>query len=229
MQPYYQDNWVTIYHGDCREILPELPSADLVLTDPPYNVGKNYGLHNDSMEQHEYISWCSEWFSILKEKSPCIVITVGITNLPMWLIDIERTHKIIAWVKENQCSRNYIGKTSGFNIWEPVLVYGSSKKCVPRDSFNIPIGLQSNIGDHPCPKPPRAWEWLLNNFTDHGDTVLDPFLGSGTTTYCAKKLGRKSIGIEINEKYCEIAAKRCQQTVMNFAPPEKELVQQARF
>jgi DNA modification methylase len=123
LKPYYQDEWVTIYHGDCSEILPQLPKVDLVLTDPPYNVGKDYGESvDDSMSTNEYKEWCNNWFLQLKPLTDCIVLTTGITNLPMWIADIERTHKIIAWVKENQCSRNYLGVTSGFNIWEPILV-----------------------------------------------------------------------------------------------------------
>jgi site-specific DNA-methyltransferase (adenine-specific) len=78
---------------------------------------------------------------------------------------------------------------------------------------------------HPCPKPLQVWERLINRGTvKYGNLILDPFLGSGTTAVASKILGRKCIGIEISEKYCEIAAKRCSQSVMQLETPiEKKL------
>jgi site-specific DNA-methyltransferase (adenine-specific) len=69
---------------------------------------------------------------------------------------------------------------------------------------------------HPCPKPEIEWRWLVNKVCMPGETVIDPFMGSGTTLRCAKDLGLKAIGIEIEERYCEIAAKRLEQEVFEF-------------
>jgi site-specific DNA-methyltransferase (adenine-specific) len=69
---------------------------------------------------------------------------------------------------------------------------------------------------HPCPKPIGQWKWLVNRATVVGDSILDPFMGSGTTLRAAKDLGRKAIGIEIEERYCEIAANRLRQEVLLF-------------
>ena len=69
---------------------------------------------------------------------------------------------------------------------------------------------------HPSPKPLSTLRGIIGNFTDLSDVILDPFLGSGTTAVAAKKLNRKCIGIEIEEKYCEIAANRCRQEVMEL-------------
>ena len=104
MRPYYQDSHVTIYHKDCRDMSEvEDESVDLVLTVPPYGVGKDYGdLVCDTMTPTEYLDWTRSWFSLFRGLAPCMVLTVGITNLPMWIADIERTHKIIAWIKENE-------------------------------------------------------------------------------------------------------------------------------
>jgi DNA modification methylase len=126
----------------------------------------------------------------------------------MWIADIERTHKIIAWVKENQNSRNYIGKTSGFNVWEPVLVYGKAKKCVARDSFSIPIGIQVAADGHPCPKSLEAWSRLVEDFTEHGDLIADPFMGAGTTIIAAEQLSRCAYGLEISPAYCDLTVRR---------------------
>lgn len=232
IEPYYKDGSVCIYCADCKKVLPLFhdKSFDFVLADPPYNVGKDYGEYSsDELAKGEYVSWCKSWFIELRRITECLALTIGITNLPMWIADIERTHKIIAWIKENQCCFNYLGVPSGSNVWEPVLIYGRASKCIKRDSFNIPISVQKGVGDHPCPKPLKAWEWLVNNFTEQNDLILDPFLGSGTTAVAAKILGRKCIGIEIEEKYCKIAAVRCQQSVMRLDFPKEDVAISGRL
>lgn len=188
----------------------EIP--EIALTDPPYNVDFDYGdKFDDAKPQADYVAWNRSWFGLVRPLvKSCLVLTVGITNLPMWLADIERTHRIITWVKENQCSRNYIGKTSGFNIWEPILVYGKAKTCVSRDSFNSPIHIQPDTGSHPCPKSIKAWSWLVEAFTVRNDLLFDPFMGSGTTLIAAHQLGRRSTGLELDPKYCDVAVQRWQ-------------------
>jgi len=218
-KPYYQDDAVVIYHADCRDILPLIPdkSIDLVLTDPPYNVGLDYcnGDNND-----KYKEWSSAWFAITPKP---IVLTPGMVNLSMWF-SIANPTWVIAWCKPNQCSPSALG---GFNTWEPLLVYGHINKHIGSDSIIYSISTnQQDTGDHPCPKYQPAWSKILIMISKPSDLILDPFLGSGTTAYCAKKLGRKCIGIEIEEKYCEIAAKRCSQTVMNLEIPPVENAKQ---
>lgn len=145
-----------------------------------------------------------------------IAITPGMVSVPMWIADIERTHFILAWTKANNMSRNYIGPTSGYQCWEPVLVYGKAKQTVLRDWFDCPISTQAAAAGHPCPKPLKLMRYLVGALCPVGGTMLDPFMGSGSTLRAAKDLGRKAIGIEIEEKYCEIAAKRMAQEVLAF-------------
>ncbi len=216
MKPYYQDEWVTIYHGDCREILPELPKVDLVLTDPPYNaknIGPNQRVYEGTIMQlsdNEYKTFCSDWFELSVVRSETLVFTPGIANThnypqPKWQL---------CWHKPASVSFNRMG---GFNAWEPIFVYGNTKGTRFGQDYLLYNTLNFNKGDekdHPCPKPVSLWQYLMGNFAG---VVLDPFLGSGTTAVCAKKLNRKCIGIEIKEKYCEIAAKRCSQSVFNFS------------
>lgn len=197
MKPYYEEPGITIYHGDCRDILPSLPKVDLVLTDPPYGVG--------------FASWDEkftfDWFELFKNFR--IAFTPGISNVhkyppPYW---------IMGWGKPGSTRRNISG---GFNSWEPILIYGKRK--IMTDFIYLPdCANHSDIKGHPCPKPAKLLTFLMKQLSDENETILDPFMGSGTTLRAAKDLGRKAIGIEIEEKYCEIAVKRLRQEVLPLA------------
>ena len=209
MQTYYTDDYCTIYHGDCRDILPGLDRVDLVLTDPPYNVGIEYGDGtNDTNDS--YADWCLDWFSVCRSKSDLIALTPGIVNVHLWTA-IEPPKWIMAWIKPAAMGRSPMG----FCNWEPVLVYGKPKTSKGVDVVTAPIVPSKEIDGHPCPKPLKWASKIITNLTNEG-TILDPFMGSGTTLRAAKDLQRKAIGIEIEERYCEIAAKRLQQEVLPF-------------
>lgn len=169
VQPYYDDGQCVIYHGDCRDVLPTIEPVDASFADPPYNVGLKYGQHDDDMTPEQYLAWCREWFGALRPVvTGAIAITPGMVSVPMWIADIERTHFIMAWTKANNNSRNYIGPTSGYQCWEPILVYGKAKATVLRDWYDCPISLQRSIGDHPCPKPLRLLRWLVGSIVPEG-------------------------------------------------------------
>ena len=214
---YYSEPGIEIYHGDCREILPQLPKVDLVLTDPPYGLNFNYLSYIDTKENlNELINTV---FPMLRAKRICI--SSGITNYHEW--------PKADWI----CCANWdttgsYGKC-GVNSWFPILFYGEDLKGfgsvngqIKGDRFNVTGGgdvgfMRSNDENlHTCPKPFKLWKRIANRFSNEGETILDPFMGSGTTLRAAKDLGRKAIGIEIEEKYCEIAAKRLQQEVFDF-------------
>ena len=215
MKPYYDHAGITIYHGDCREILPQLEPIDLVLTDPPYNAkdigvkSKKYLSGSFRRSDGDYQLFCSEWFSLCRTLTDRVVFTPGtyhIWNYPpaFW---------VAAWHKPSAVSYN---ATGGFNIWEPILMYGRPPTRLPKDLYTL---VPRNLGrgperEHPCPKPLELWAWLLANISAPGETVLDPFAGSGTTLVAAKHLGRQAIGVEIEESYCEIVAKRLAQEVL---------------
>jgi site-specific DNA-methyltransferase (adenine-specific) len=209
MNPYYQDEFVTIYHGDCREIIPALGPVDLVLTDPPYGI--------------DYQSaWRTEWQR--KDKLH------GDTEFPMWVFeicsplvamfvwcrwdimrDLPKPKSYIVWDKGNH-SMGDLNHEFG-RQWEGVAFYpGPQHQFVKRPADIIvanripPLDLV-----HPTEKPVAA---LLPLLVAHKGNVLDPFMGSGSTLRAAKDLGRKAIGIEIEEQYCEVAAKRMAQLVM---------------
>ena len=206
MKPYYEADGITIYHGDCLDILPGL-SADAIITDPPYGVNFDYGTPDYDDGAKNYQSWVAERFAACRRAAPLVLLTAGIANLwhypkPSW---------VLCWAKPGSTRRNELG---GFNEWEPVLVYG--KRRIYNDFKYLPDcsnHSDSDIG-HPCPKPLRLLLWLVSICSDPGTMILDPFVGAGTTLRAAKDLGRKAIGIEIEERYCEIAAKRMAQRVL---------------
>lgn len=220
IKPYYEEENITIYNGDCLEVMKELPdkSIDLVLTDPPYNaknIGpkcRKYSQGIMQLPEKEYKKFCKSWFSMAGKLSKNIVFTPGIANThnypqPYW---------IICWHKPAAVSFN---KFQGYNAWEPIFVYGKNTERIGQDYLKINT-LNFKKGperEHPCPKVPELINWLVIHFSNEGDTILDPFLGSGTTARACKDLGRKCIGIEISQKYCDIAVKRLGQEVMNFA------------
>jgi len=246
VKPYYQDNWVTIYNGDCREILPELPKVDLAITSPPFNLGNNHHTGNikhnpyeDDLPEREYqeqqkevldliyntTSWCGSLFYQHKNR-----IKDGVSISPYnwirrtdWLVKQE-----IVWFNRSQ---NF-DKCRFYPMTERIYWLAKSNETVLSNTINKHdlwmIEPEGTDKQHTRAYPEKLVANILSCFPN-AQSVLDPYLGSGTTCYSAKKFSIKSIGIEISEKYCEIAAKRCMQTVMNFAPPEKEVAQQARF
>jgi site-specific DNA-methyltransferase (adenine-specific) len=219
MNPYYQDDAVTIYHGDCREILPllELGSIDLVLTDPPYGVGLNTGYAKASRGNltaaHDYplvfgddkpfdpVPWL-QWENVVLWGANYYSDKLPQSNV--WLIWDKRDG--IAMNDQADCELAWTRGTKGtvprtyHHLWNGML------KDSERDQRRV----------HPTQKPVALMAWCLN-FYPNAVTILDPFMGSGTTLRAAKDLGRKAIGIEIEERYCEIAAKRMSQSVMELA------------
>jgi site-specific DNA-methyltransferase (adenine-specific) len=211
-KPYYSEPGITIYHGDCRDILPRLGPVDLVLTDPPYGIGLEYGEYNDTREN---------WVNLMNWFVPGVIKTAKMSIFPCCRI-VELQHFyihyppdwIICWYKGSPGHRAW----TGFNDWEPLLVYGKIDGLQMHDYFYCqPV---SSDNGHPCPKPIKWAKHLIAK--TNPNTILDPFMGSGTTLRAAKDLGRKAIGIEIEEKYCEIAAKRLSLSAFVKQHPEKK-------
>lgn len=207
LSPYYEHGGQVIYLGDCREILPQL-RADLVITDPPYGVGFQYRSYDDSEVN---------WSTFIRPVIACCIAqfpfcAINMSTRRLW--DMPRPGGLLCWAKPGSTRINTLG---GFSEWEPILIYG--KRRIYNDFKYIAdcTRLADNAGNqHPCPKPLALSKWLVSVCSDAPDTILDPFMGSGTTLVAAKNLGRKAIGIEIEEKYCEIAAKRLSQEVFEF-------------
>jgi DNA modification methylase len=208
MTPYYEDDACTIYHGDCREILPTLTRVDCVLTDPPYGVGLDYDEWDDTPSALDDL--IPAVHPLMMEAAETVAITSGIVNIHRW----PPSTWVLAWTWPHTGST---GKW-GFNQWGPVLVYGTDPY-LSAGKGRHPDVIQCGANDyaasgHPCPKPQQAWARILQRVSPFGESVLDPFMGSGTTLRVAKDHGRKAIGIELSERYCEIAARRLGQEVL---------------
>jgi site-specific DNA-methyltransferase (adenine-specific) len=198
VKPYYQDSAVTIYHGDCRQIVPELGSFDLLLTDPPYGVSANkMTLGTGKKEFFRGTDWDSS--------RPDITKYIGVANLIIiwggnYFADaLSINNDWLVWHKKND----------GLSFSEVELAWTNLGKNTRIFSHNW----SGEIKHHPTAKPLPLIKWCINIAGDV-ETILDPFAGSGTTGRAAKDLGRKAVLIELEEKYCEIAAQRMCQEVL---------------
>lgn len=227
MKPYYEHAGITIYHGDCREVLPQLGNGMVGVTDPPYGCGVKYGpAYDDDPDTY----W--DWFV------PCV------DELQRYLRPLVFTHRVPAlryihadwvgvWSKPGAFGSR-IGNSCVLPHWEPVFMFGihglGTKSSYTSDVFTFnpntegaglsAIGREKwkaeDFSYHPCPKPLGLYKEFIGAFAQNAETICDPFCGSGITLRAAKELSRSAIGIEIEEKYCEIAAKRLSQEVFQF-------------
>lgn len=198
MTLYYSHGGIEIHHGDAREILPGL-RADVVVTDPPYGVGFRGEEWDESIP-----SW---WLPLARECAPLVVFTTAPTT--MW--DYPRPDWVLCAARQASQSRTAYG---GFNHWSPVLVYGRGAWSPDFHSAHAVHTGNDNLGiDHPCPKSLALMRWIVDGTKG---SIIDPFMGSGTTLRAAKDLGRRAIGIELEERWCELAARRMGQEVFPF-------------
>lgn len=204
MRPYYQKDGITLYCGDCLDILPHL-KADVVVTDPPYNARKNYGKKTD--ERQGWAEWC-EWFDIRLEA--CLVSAPDVLcfmSQTAWKNYARFGKHVILWTMVwhkplalSVCAYPFLPH------WEPIVFWGKSRKRHGAywGGDVVSINVTKNR-DHPTEKPLALMHNLVSRFQG---VVLDPFAGSGTTLEAARSLRREAIGIEIEEKWCELIVSR---------------------
>lgn len=203
-KPYYDCDGITLYHGDCREILPHL-SADVVVTDPPYGMAYSSGWAANPI-QNDHDTAARD--AILAMWSPRPAIVFG-----RW--SVERPAGVRARLVWDKGEWPGMGDLSF--PWGPsdeevyVLGAGFAGRRVGTVLRSDRLG---SAMSHPNEKPVTLLQRLIERCPP--GTILDPFMGSGTTLVAAKLEGRRAIGIEIEERYCEIAARRLAQGVLNF-------------
>jgi len=219
--PYHSEPGIDIYHGDCRDILPQLERG-LMVTDPPYNMGYHYDVYHDALEAPEYWAFL---FDVLR--MPLIVIHYPEYLFPLAKHFVRTPNKVIAWVYHANTPKQW--RTVAWFGLTPDLSLDSQSYRNPLDkrvSALMEQGRQARLYDwwvieqvknvstektgHPC-QIPTALMMRALRVTPFDGPVIDPFCGSGTTLLAAQTLGRRAIGIEASERYCEIAANRLRQ------------------
>ncbi len=254
MKPYFEEDGITIYHGDCLDAMGQLSGVDLVVTSPPYNLGTHpsgrgsgmhagsgytangktwtrvadlaggYGTHTDDMPQEDYDKWQRQCvYAMWRTLSWGGAIFYnhkprpfnGQVKLPTDYGSGLPLRQVVIWdrgVGMNFAPTHFLPKSEWICIWADA-------------EWRLADRTMSSLGDvwhiapessteHPAPFPMELASRAIGATT--AKLVLDPFMGSGTTLRAAKDLGRKAIGIEIEERYCEIAAKRLSQKVLPF-------------
>jgi len=204
----------TLYLGDCREVMPTIGKVDAVVADPPYGVNYQGSKRKDGSKGFGYASFedtpeniarvCVPAIRIAISMASCGVITPG--NANSHLYDAPRTQGAIFY----PCGAN-LGPW-GFSCSQPLFYYGKDPY-LSHGLGSMPNGFSTSESsdrtiEHPCPKPEGVVKWLVRRVSFDGHTILDPFMGSGTTGVACVKLGRRFIGIEIEPKYFDIACKR---------------------
>ena len=214
-KPYYEDTkaGIVIYLGDCRDILPHLPKVDLVLTDPPYGISHPTNYHERGRDK---LATCRNYVPVHEDDQPFDPVLILSLNVPTvlfganyfanklphssgWLVwDKERPHDL----DQATCEMAWTNYVKGARVF--------------RFMWNGMIRATHEPLEHPTQKPTELIKWICELKWTPAGTILDPFMGSGTTLRAAKDLGRQCIGIEIEEKYCEIAARRLGQEVLDL-------------
>ena len=214
LKPYYEKDGVQIFHADCREVLPHLPKVDLVLTDPPYGVlaetGSAATRRSGGNKDDGRIAW-----DIAPDKAFMARVMAHGKDAAIWggcHLELPPTTGYLIWDK----------RIDGLNFGEVEFCW-TTARFAPRIWRERAVCVDGGKL-HPTQKPRKLMEWCLQ-FFPNAQTILDPFCGSGTTLVAAKQLNRRAIGIEIEERYCEIAAKRLAQSVFEFDSPNLDRIE----
>lgn len=250
MTPYYQDDAVTLYHGDAMDVLPSVSGVSCVVTSPPYNTlgsripARPTGMHRrsgwlakvsavgyaDDMDETAYVEWQAElagqlatatvpggsyfYNHKLRYRDYAVLHPIDIVRtFPGWVLRQE-----LIWDRSGSTTFNarmfapndervyWMVRDEGLHPWNQ-----------PAASWFSVWRLHPDTGSaHPAPFPWELPSRCIQAVTSPGDIVLDPFSGSGSTVYAAKMLGRRAIGIELDERWCELAATRLSQEVLGL-------------
>jgi site-specific DNA-methyltransferase (adenine-specific) len=208
VKPYYQDSLVTLYHGDCRGILPHVGRFDLLLTDPPYGIGRDgqdmsTGKHG-GRKAYKHKGWdadrpAKETFDAMLSVADQHIIWGG-----NYFADLlPPTMRWLVWDKGQRINQSD-GELAWTSLRGALRIYTLNR-----------VALMTDVAVHPTQKPLELMSWCLG-FAPDAKSVLDPFCGSGTTLRAAKDSGLKAVGIEVDEEYCALAAERLRQEVLDL-------------
>lgn len=239
-KPYYDDGLITIYCGDCREIMPELAPVDLVLTDPPYGIG-------ESNKKNLTRGWrpgganCARalprnygetfWDGAPIEQALFDGLITMAREAIIWGGNFYQTPAGSCWLVWDKC------KPEGVDFAACELAFTTLPGAVRKFTYlwngfcreRTADGKHKQFREHLTEKPIPLLRWCLG-LAPRARSVLDPFMGSGTTLRAAKDVGVRGIGVELEERYCEIAARRMAQEALPFdqaghVPAQLELIE----
>lgn len=245
MTPYYEQDGITIINTDCIGWLSSVPACfrvDHVITDPPFTQrtsenarsgGPAFGMVSDRTitfdgvdgQEHALVK------AFLAVANRWVVVFCALEQLGRYADAAgEARIRSAVWHRTNSAPQ-FTGDRPGQACEGIAIAHRGGKKRWNRGGTSLLYEgpTVNSCGDkdrgfgHPTPKPEWLMRSIIGDFTDPGDTILDPFMGSGTTLVAAKRLGRKAIGIELEEKYCEIAAKRLSQGALNLEMPSSDI------
>jgi len=212
--------------GDCVKILPMIQdnSVNLVLTDPPYNIDLEYNSYKDSLDDEDYSMWCKKWlteiYRVLKNKHYGVIFTGDLKSYYVFKAIMESGltfHHFLKWHKGTTARASLSGSNLFYRTELAFLVskgkpdtYLINRPKFYQDTISLEntLSTQSDLVDHPARRPAALYRFIINGFTQEGDTVCDPMMGSGSSGIAAKELGRRYIGIEIDKYYFNIARSR---------------------
>lgn len=217
MEPYYEDDLVTLYHGDCREVTAWL-EADVLVTDPPYGISYRSGtMPGGRKSQTEQVDIASDATIEVRDSMlaawgdrPAIVFGSWRAERP------RATKQRLIWHKG--ATEAGARRLPWFSADEEIYILGGGFGGKPEQTVirtnEIRSGAHGEVAKvgHPTPKPVGLMERLIAKCPE--GVVADPFVGSGSTILAAKNLGRRAIGVELEERYCEIAARRLAQDAL---------------
>jgi len=244
--PYYDEDGVTLYCADCRDVLPTLGQVDHVITDPPYSehvhskqwqsglsfeeLKRRYPRSFHGAGKHDELGFppvtaeqrtaLAEWCAANVTRWALMFCDLELAHL--WRADIERAGfdyvRTCVWVKPDSAPQ-FTGDRPGAGAEAIAVAHRKGRKRWNgggrRGVFEYGVNnYGKNLRAHPTAKPEALMSELVSLFTDVGEMICDPFAGSGTTLVAAKRLGRKAIGVEISERYCEVAVKRLRQRAL---------------
>lgn len=217
-----------IYHGDARELMPSMPPHGVVVSDPPFNIGFEYGKWSDNLTEQQY-----RMMLAICLRTPSVVIHYPDAMFTVSQALKESPERVVAWVYNANTDRQWrsvawFGCRPDLSLVKQpyknptdkrvaALIEGGSEGRPLYDWWHIDQvkNVSADKTEHPCQMPMDVMTRIVA--VTEGNPIIDPFMGSGTTLRAAKDLGRRVIGIEIDERYCEIAARRLAQETLGLS------------
>lgn len=239
-KPYYSESGIVIYHGDCRDVLPAMVKVDHVITDPPYHPRLFSNARSGSTIKYRRDGVIRDFeYEALTDELRVFIATESARLASRWVItwcDLESTHlwrddletaglrylRTGIWIRQHAAPQ-FSGDRPAQGAEACIIAHNAETKLAWNGGGRPAswVGPIVNVNDasrvHTSPKPLWLMMKQVADFTNEGEVILDPCMGSGTLLEAAKKQGRQAIGIEIDERYCECAAKRLRQEVFQFA------------